>query len=90
MDKILFLPEDPTTYKKNIQSIDIPLLIFTASNDTITTHEDALELQEKIGRNCTVIQYFGEHLQGFQTELDTKGFGGWYVEQINDFVENNM
>lgn len=87
-DKILSLPEDPTTYKKNIQSIDILLLIFTASNDTITTHDDALDLQVKIGAACRVVQYNGEHLQGFQTELDTKGFGGWYVEQINQFVKN--
>lgn len=87
MDKSLTLPEKHTEYKKAIRAIDIPLLIFTASNDTITTHEDALALKETLGYSCEVIQYSGNHLTGFQNQLDSKGFGGWYVEQINQFLE---
>lgn len=55
LGKQLTLPEKFTIYEKAIQSIDIPLLIFTASNDTITTHEDALNLKAKIGKGCRVI-----------------------------------
>ena len=38
--------------------------------------------------NCKVVQYAGKHLTGFNNQLDSKGFGGWYVEQINQFVVN--
>ena len=88
LDKSLTLPEKHTEYKKAIRAIDIPLLIFTASNDTITTHEDALALKTILGYSCEVIPYSGDHLTGFQNQLDSKGFGGWYVEQINQFLEN--
>ena len=88
LDKLLTLPEKHTQYEKAIQSIDIPLLIFTASNDTITTHRDALDLKESLVNICEVIQYSGEHLTGFHNQMDSKGFGGWYVEQINRFLEN--
>jgi len=88
LDKSLTLPEKHTEYKKAIRAIDIPLLIFTASNDTITTHEDALALKAILGYSCEVIPYSGDHLTGFQNQLDSKGFGGWYVEQINQFLEN--
>jgi len=86
LDKTLILPEKPAKYKTAIQSIDIPLLIFTASEDTITTHQDALELKDSLGDDCTVVQYPGEHLTGFHHQLDSKGFGGWYVEEIDGFV----
>lgn len=88
LDKSLTLPEKRSRYKKAIQAIDIPLLIFPASNDKITTHGDALALKETLGYSCEVIQYSGDHLTGFQNQLDSKGFGGWYVEQINQFLEN--
>ncbi|WP_186754241.1 alpha/beta hydrolase [Echinicola salinicaeni] len=85
-EKLLVLPEESFEYRKAIVSIDVPLLIFTASKDSITTHQDALDLQEVLGGHCKVIPYPGEHLSGFSHELDNKGFGGWYVEQINSFV----
>lgn len=87
LDKSLILPEKPSEYKKAIHAIDIPLLILAASNDTITTHADALALKETLGNNCEVIEYSGDHLSGFSHQLDSKGFGGWYLEQIAEFLE---
>ena len=72
LDKSLILPEKPTEYKKAIHAIDIPLLILAASNDTITTHADALALKETLGDHCEVIQYSGDHLSGFSHQLRTK------------------
>src|SRR5690606_28476317 len=80
--KNLILPEPETTYTQ----IDVPLLILAASKDEITTVSDALELQEKLGSTCKIVKYEGEHLQGFQYKIDDKGFGGWYLEQINSFL----
>lgn len=90
LGKSLILPEKPSEYKKSLQAIDIPLLIFTASNDTITTHGDALALKETLSSNCEVVQYLGDHLTGFNHQLDRKGFGGWYIEQINQFLEKKV
>ncbi|MDR7128376.1 putative alpha/beta-fold hydrolase [Algoriphagus sp. 4150] len=87
LDKQILLPEKPVLYETAIQSIDVPLLILTASDDTITTHGDALALQSKLGETCQVIQYAGAHLAGFQFDHENKGFGGWYVEQLERFLD---
>ena len=87
LDKVLLLPEKSGIYKKAIQSIKLPVLILTASNDNITTHQDALKLQETLGQNCKVVEYKGDHLTGFQLDAENIGFGAWYVEQINSFLE---
>lgn len=87
LEKELLLPEESRIYEKAIQSIKSPVLIMTASNDEITTHQDALKLQEILGQSCEVIQYEGNHLSGFQLDAENLGFGTWYVEQINSFLE---
>lgn len=87
LGKELILPEAPAEYQKAVNSIQLPLLVLTASADTITTYKDALALEGQLGGNCTVVQYEGEHLAGFQVDYDRKGFGGWYVEQIGQFVQ---
>ena len=86
LDKQIFLPEQAIHYRKAISSIQIPILILAASADKITTYDDALALGNKMGENCTVVQFEGEHLAGFQVDYDNKGFGGWYVEQIDQFI----
>lgn len=58
----------------------------TASNDKVTTHESAVRLQKILGDNCRITQYEGDHLTGFQVDYDNKGFGGWFVEQIDLFL----
>lgn len=85
--KTILLPEEPEFYRKSVQSITCPVLILTASNDEVTTHRAALELQETLDGNCQVTQYEGDHLTGFQVNYDSKGFGGWYVEQIDGFLK---
>jgi alpha-beta hydrolase superfamily lysophospholipase len=84
--KEILLPENSSEFKKSIESIDCPLLILTASNDDVTTHNSALKLQEKLGANCSIIRYEGDHLTGFQVDYDNKGFGGWFVDQLDRFL----
>lgn len=88
LDKELLLPEKSSVYEKAIQSIKSPVLILTASNDKITTHQDALKLQETLGQTCNVVEYEGDHLTGFQLDAENIGFGAWYVDQINSFLRN--
>lgn len=87
--KNLILPEPPDVYSKIISNINQPILIFTASDDEITTTDDALELKNLIGNNCEVIEYQGQHLRGFQYQIDQKGFGEWYIDQIDSFLAKN-
>ena len=85
-NKQILLPEQPVHYQNAINSIQIPILILAGSADKITTYDDAVVLGKKLGENCTVVKFEGEHLAGFHVDYDQKGFGGWYVEQIDQFV----
>ncbi|MEQ8478049.1 alpha/beta fold hydrolase [Fulvivirga sp.] len=86
LNKEIILPESSMIYSSAIKSIQVPILIFSASDDTITTTSDALELKDLLINACNVIEYSGKHLQGFQAFIDSKGFGGWYIENINSFL----
>lgn len=88
LGKEIQLPEASQSYEKLIQKIDIPLLILSASDDTITSPHDAITLQSQLGRNCKTIQYQGVHLGGFQVDYENKGFGGWFIEQIEAFLQS--
>lgn len=88
LGKEILLPEASQTYEELIQNIDIPLLILSASDDTITSSQDALNLQSQLGLNCKAIEYQGAHLTGFQVDYETKGFGGWFIEQIEEFLKS--
>lgn len=88
LGKKILLPEPSLSYEKLIQTIDTPLLILSASGDTITSPQDALNLQSQLGQNCKTIQYQGAHLGGFQVNYENKGFGGWFIEQIAEFLQS--
>jgi len=85
-NKGILLPENSNEFKKSVESIDCPLLILTASKDAVTTHDSALKLQSKLGANCQIIRYEGDHLTGFQVDYDKVGFGGWFVDQVDRFL----
>lgn len=84
--KRIILPESRDEFQKSLGSIDCPLLILTASNDKITTQESAENLQEKLGNTCQITRYEGEHLTGFQVDYDTLGFGGWFLNELEQFL----
>lgn len=85
-DKRIILPESRDEFQKSLGSIDCPLLILTASNDKITTQESAENLQEKLGNTCQITRYEGEHLTGFQVDYDSLGFGGWFLNELEQFL----
>lgn len=87
--KDILLPESSDEFKKSVESIYCPLLILTASNDKVTTHESAIRLQEKLGTNCVIIRYEGDHLTGFQVDYDNLGFGGWFLNELEEFLRYN-
>lgn len=84
--KEILLPESSDIFKKSIESIDCPILILTASNDQVTTNESAVRLQKKLGTNCQISGYEGEHLTGFQVDYDNLGFGGWFLNELEEFL----
>ncbi|GAB3222798.1 alpha/beta hydrolase [Algoriphagus aestuariicola] len=88
LGKEILLPEASQSYEELIHTIETPLLILSASDDTITSPQDALNLQSQLGQNCKTIEYKGTHLSGFQVDYETKGFGGWFIEQIENFLKS--
>ena len=84
--KEILLPESSDEFKISLESIDCPLLILTASNDKVTTHGSAIILQKKLGDNCEISRYEGEHLTGFQVDYDNLGFGGWFLSELEEFL----
>lgn len=84
--KKLILPESSEKYQYQISKINIPILIFVASEDEITSTTDAMELNQSHHSKFKVMEYKGQHLRGFQYLIEREGFGGWYIHQINDFL----
>lgn len=84
--KVIILPEKAETYNNFINKYDLPMLIFTASNDTITTTSDAHNLKKRIGTKCQIVEYEGSHLRGFQAWPE-KAFGLGYTEAIKGFLK---
>lgn len=80
----IHLPEDEGIHKKCLENLGVPLLIFAADKDELTTAADAFELQKTKPRTCEVLVYEGEHLRGFQIG---DNFGEFYVSQVNAFLK---
>lgn len=86
--KTISLPEKSSTYLSDLKNINIPMMIFAASNDKITTYEDALNVKKTISAKCEVIRFEGEHLGGFNS-----GDGEWgeyYIGEINRFIKETF
>lgn len=85
--KSVSLPEESSTYLNDLKSINIPIIIFAASKDKITTYGDAVKVKEMIQAKCDVVRFEGEHLGGFNS-----GDGEWgeyYIGEINRFLHEN-
>lgn len=84
--KNISLPEESSAYLNDLKNINIPTMIFAASQDKITTYGDALNVKKIIRANCEVVKFEGEHLGGFNS-----GDGEWgeyYIGVINRFIKD--
>ena len=79
------LPESAATYKESISSITIPMLLFSGSVDQFTTTSDS-EIVVSQNSNRKLIEYNGNHLQGFQT-MTKSFFGDQYIIAIEKFIK---
>lgn len=86
--KVLEYPHSAESYEAKLKNLEIPTLIFAGSQDDITTHQDALDIQKLIPAKCEVVLFEGEHLGGFN--VGDGDWGAYYVGQINEFLENNF
>lgn len=87
-DKAVILPEPAGRYERAVRRAKIPLLIFAATEDEITTLADAEGLAAGKKSPCRVIPYEGGHLRGFQA-LSKRSFGDGYVEKAIRFLQEN-
>lgn len=87
-DKVLSLPENGNAYFNSLKKIEIPILIFTATLDQITTYDDALNVKKQVNGRCEIVLFEGEHLAGFN--FGDGDWGAYYVGEINDFLINRI
>ncbi len=84
--KVVLMPADAKAVQELLPSI--PILIFCATNDVITTMHDATEFSAK--NNVAVVEFKGDHLTGFHTMTELNP-GDLYLSKITDFLkENNL
>lgn len=86
-NKQTYSPIKTAQYIQMWQSIDIPILLFAGKDDELTTVHDANLYKSQFTLNPDIKVYNGGHLMGFQQDIDSKGFGGWYSSQMNRFIE---
>lgn len=85
--KDTFTPIEAEQYIQKWKAIDVPILLFAGSEDKITTAQDAKSYRYEFNIKPEIKIYDGGHLMGFQHNIDSMGFGGWYCSQMQEFIE---
>lgn len=85
-EKLVLLPKSSKMYNKMIKSLELPMLLFSGTQDNITTKEDS-EKAILNSKNGKVITFEGNHLEGF-IKLSGEYFGQKYIEYIGEFIMN--
>lgn len=84
-NKKILLPKNSKNYESLISKIDIPILVFSGTNDIVTTTKDSEKIVAQKS-NRQLITFDGNHLEGFQ-KLTKNYFGDMYIESITNFIE---
>lgn len=84
-DRVLKLPENSNGYLSSLKRIDVPIMIFAATLDHITTHDDALNVKDQLQGICEIVLFEGEHLGGFN--FGDGDWGAYYIDQIKIFLD---
>lgn len=83
--KEILLPKNSNDYKEKISKINFPILIFSGTEDIVTTLQDSKKIVSE-RKNRKLIEFVGNHLGGFQA-LSKEYFGQIYVEDITEFIQ---
>jgi alpha-beta hydrolase superfamily lysophospholipase len=88
-NKNVVLPENSQKYSRYIKKVkNVPKLIFAATEDKITTVDDAIKYKKSRKKICHIVIYKGQHLRGFQS-LSENSFGDRYISEISNFIGQN-
>ena len=79
----LTLPESSKSYTRALAKLALPVMIFCASTDVITTCDDISQLRS-MHAHASVQAYEGDHLTVFQSGDD--GFGQFVISYIDELV----
>lgn len=84
--KEVLLPKSNKTYDEMVKALELPIILFSGTQDNITTKEDSEKaiLNSKNGKTIT---FEGNHLEGF-FKLSGEYFGQKYIEYIDEFIES--
>ena len=86
--KSLSLPEESIIFLSHLKEINIPVMIFAASNDEVTTYEDAVAVKKMLSVHCEVVRFEGNHLEGFN--FGDGEWGEFYVGEIRRFINGAL
>jgi len=81
----IILPKSAATYKQSIKLITTPMLLFSGSLDQFTTTSDSETIVNQKS-NRKLIEYSGNHLQGFQS-MTKFFFGDQYIIAMEKFIK---
>jgi predicted alpha/beta-fold hydrolase len=83
-NKDILLPTNYNEYKNTLNKLSTKTLIFSGNQDIVTTVKDS-KFVESLNKENKLIEFNGNHLQGFKT-LTTNEFGDRYIQEIIKFI----
>ncbi len=84
-NKDILLPFNYNMYESVLKKLPTKTLLFSGKQDIVTTVEDS-KFVEKLNPHNKLIEFDGNHLQGFQI-LTFKELGDRYVKEIIEFIK---
>ncbi|MDP2692521.1 MAG: alpha/beta fold hydrolase [bacterium] len=83
-NKEIILPPDWNNYDNALKNLSTKTLLFCGKQDIVTTVEDSKYVKNLNSQN-KIIEFEGNHLQGFQV-LTSESFGDGYIKEIIEFI----
>jgi hypothetical protein len=86
-NKEIILPPDWNNYDNALNNLSTRTLLFSGKQDIVTTVEDCKYVKDLNSQN-KIIEFEGNHLQGFQV-LTLESFGDGYIKEIIEFTNRH-
>lgn len=83
-NKEIILPTGWNNYDDALNNLSVKTLLFSGKQDVVTTVDDSKYVKNLINQN-KIIEFEGNHLQGFQV-LTSESFGDGYIKEMIEFI----
>ncbi|GAA3924459.1 alpha/beta fold hydrolase [Hymenobacter algoricola] len=89
-NKDVLLPAAASQYPQLLAKVKCPMLVFSGTQDQVTTLADSQQLVARKDRHRELVQFEGGHMAGFavlsRQPISFQTFGDLYVERISAFL----